>query len=132
LPPFPESWSLLGRFYGLEPGSIIAVRLDLGITVHRLIRGDAADESDFVPIRQSRAEKQGIPELERTGLSHFMTIEQAREGMWRSDQTVGRFSIGPHPRVFLARTDRHNPGHLDIWMPADVIEQVLGAIEIVE
>jgi hypothetical protein len=108
------------------------VRLDFGIVLHRLIRGDTADETDFAPIRQSRAEKQGIAELERTGLSHYLTVEQAREGMWRPDQTVGRYVIGPHPRVFIARTERDNPGHVDVWLPPDVIEVVLRTIEILE
>jgi hypothetical protein len=34
--------------------------------------------------------------------------------------------------VFIARTERDNPGHVDVWLPPDVIEVVLRTIEILE
>ena len=127
----PEPWGFIGRAYGLHPESVIAVPLDEDLLVHRLVRNDPPDESDFAEIRPLRAEKQGIPELARTGLSHFLTVEQASEIRWRADQRIGRFVVERNERVYIARTERLSPGHLDIWMPRDVIDVVLGTIGVV-
>jgi hypothetical protein len=133
LSTLPEPWGLLGRLYGLDPESAIAVPLEMELTLYRLVVNDPPNQDDFAEIPRGRAEKQGVEEIYRTGLSHFLTVEQATQGKWKDSQMIARVPLKPNKRIHVARTDRHRPGHVDVWLPADVLEDMLlGAIEIVE
>ncbi len=129
---FPEPWGLLGRLHGLDPNAAIAVPLEVELTLYRLVRNSPATQDDFSAIPRGRAERRGVEELYRTGLSHFLTAEQAQEIRWRADQMIARVPLAPNPRIHIARVDRHIPGHHEVWIPYDVVEQVLPAIEILE
>ena len=126
----PEPWSLLGQALGLREGAVIAVPSE-GLVLHRLVLHDPPTADDFGPMSRLRAEKRGISELGRTGLSHFSTPEQAAAMSWKDEHMVARVRIPDDPRIHVARTEEDRPGHHQVWVPIDLLGSLLETAEIV-
>jgi hypothetical protein len=127
---YVEPWGGVWRHL-LPEGCLVAVPSG-GITLHRLVVNERPEPEDFQPSRQRQAEKQGLSELDRTGLSHFLTAEAAKEIIWKPSQRVARLVYPAHSRIHIARTDRDLPGHFNVWIPVDLLEAVVETAEIVE
>ena len=126
----PEPWALVFRALGVPADAVIAVP-NFGLDLYRLVSSDDPGPEDFEPVPAWVARKRGIPELLRQGLSHFLTAEQADAVRTKAGSHVARVVLHRDPRIFIARTDRDRPGHVEVWLPPDLIEHVLSTIEIV-
>jgi hypothetical protein len=127
---FPP-WSFLGRVWALPVETAIAVP-SRGWSLFRLVKNDPPEASDFRPVSASYAERQGLPEILRLGLSHFQTPDQARTWMWSDEQLVARVRIPNNARIYVARTDHDRPGHIEVWCPADLMDDLVESAEVVE
>lgn len=101
-------------------------------TLYRLVKHDPPETADFRPVSASYAERRELPELLRLGLSHFSTPEYARTWMWSDEQMVAKVEIPANPRIYAARTDPDRLGHIEIWCPADLLDDLIESAEIVE
>jgi hypothetical protein len=128
--PIPEPWGLVGQAFGLLDGAIIAVPSE-GITLFRLVLNDPPDRSDFEPLSRLYAEKRGVSELDRTGLSLFATVDQAEAIRWKDGQRIASITVEPSARIHLARTDEARPGHHQAWVPTDLLQRLLETAEVV-
>jgi hypothetical protein len=57
-----------------------------------------------------------------------MTLEDALACRWKEGQYVARVVLRPSAREHVARTDKDNHGHVEVWGPLD---ELLATAEIV-
>ena len=127
----PTPWAFAAKaVLGIPEEAVIAVPA-FGLDLYRLVGPGEPSAGDFRPISKGLALKREIPELLRLGLSHYLSAEQAETWRTKPDSQIARVVVDPNPRVHVARTDRDRNGHVEVWAPADVIETLLTAAEIV-
>jgi hypothetical protein len=102
------------------------------VPLYRLVTHDPPQREDFEPQRPRRAEKVGTSELSRTGLSHFATPEDAEVVIWKATQRVARVTFPANARIHIARTEQDLLGHYDVWIPLDLVEEVVERSEILD
>jgi hypothetical protein len=100
-----------------------------GIALYRLVMFNPPREEDFEAMDKALAETTRTPELLRTGVSHYQTIEDARAVRTEEASMIARVTFPPgSERVHYARTGRLS-GHVDVWAP---IQDFLPNAEVVE
>jgi len=113
--------------HGLPETATIAVPVpDDGLTLYRLVDGEAPTLRDFEERRtRPQAERDGIPELFRFSVSHWLRYEQAAAHSIRRRFDVAQLELEPHALIRVALTEVHGEGHVDVWAPP---EALLGAV----
>lgn len=115
-------------FKGLPSRAVIAVPVpDNGLTLYRLVTNNPPEIEDFEPKSEAFGELTGAYELNRLGVSHFLTREDVEAVRKRPGSLVARVTLRPRRRTHVARTGRLH-GHVDVWGP---LEELLGNAEIV-
>ncbi|MCA1702397.1 MAG: hypothetical protein LC808_03670 [Actinobacteria bacterium] len=107
--------------HGLPATATIAVPVpDEGLRVYRLVDGEAPTLRDFEERRtRPQAERDGIPELFRHSVSHWLRYEQAAAHSIRRRFYVAELELVPHVQVRVALTEEHGEGHVDVWAPPE-------------
>lgn len=105
--------------HGLPETATIAVPVPAdGLTVYRLVDGEAPTLRDFDERRtRPHAERDGIPELFRLSVSHWLRYEQAAAHSIRPRFHVAELELPPDALVRVALTEEHGEGHVDVWAP---------------
>ncbi len=125
-------WGKRGRVLNLPHEAVIAYPCT-GASCYRLVVHDPPSVEDFQPTRPALAEKRGYAEITRLALSHFSKPEEARAAMWAPHkQMVARVTLPNSPRIHVARTEKELPGHYDIWIPLDLLEEIVETVEILD
>jgi hypothetical protein len=52
--------------------------------------------------------------------------------MWNDEQLIARIDLPADNRIYVSRTDKDRPGHIDVWCPDDLIDALIESAEIVE
>jgi hypothetical protein len=119
------------RAYGLPVEATIAVPVPSeGIDAFRLLLDDEPRSRDFEPnLSRAQAERQGVAELFRVSISHWLTSEQAASRSARRRYFVGRLHLRSHPLVRVALTEQFGRGHLDVWGPPSYLVESVVAVE---
>jgi hypothetical protein len=109
--------------HGLPETTTIAVPVpDDGLRLYRLVDGEAPSLRDFEERRtRPQAERDGIPELFRLSVSHWLRYEQAAAHSIRRRFHVAALELAPHELVRVALTEEHGEGHVDVWASPDVL-----------
>jgi hypothetical protein len=115
---------------GLPPDAVIAVPSE-GLTLYRLVASTSPRRSDFKVMSPGRAEKRQVAELLRMGLSHYLKPQQADAVRTKPGSRIARVVLERNPRVYVARTGKNLPGHVEVWLPDDLVEALLRTAEIV-
>jgi hypothetical protein len=103
--------------HGLPHDATIAVPVPAeGLTLHRLVEGEAPRLKDFEPaLTRAQAERQDVPELFRGSISHWLEQAQAAEQSRSRSFYVARVRLAPDGLVRAALTEQFGPGHVDVW-----------------
>jgi hypothetical protein len=118
--------------YGLSGEATIAVPVPVeGLTLYRLVDGETPAAGDFEERRtRPQAERDGIPELFRLSVSHWLRYKQAAAHSIRRRFYVAELRLGPNPLVRVAQTEDHGEGHVDVWAaPQLLLEAVASVVE---
>ncbi len=118
--------------HGLAAEATIAVPVPAeGLTLCRLVDGETPRAGDFEERRTRRqAERDGIPELFRLSVSHWLRYEQAAAHSIRRRFHVAELRLEPHPLIRIALTDAHGEGHVDVWAaPQTLLDAVASVVE---
>lgn len=131
-PTLYAPWMRFARIWGIPRDTVLAVPMATSSTLYRLVKHDPPEASDFRPMNARYAERRQLPELLRLGLSHFTTAENARTWIWSDEQMVASVDLPANPRIHVARTDEHRLGHVEVWCPADLLDDLIESAKIVE
>ncbi len=118
--------------HGLPDDATIAVPVPPeGLTLYRLVDGETATVRDFEERRtRPQAERDGIPELFRLSVSHWLQYEQAAAHSIRRRFYVTELKLEPRGLVRVALTEEHGEGHVDVWAgPRELLEAVKGVVQ---
>jgi hypothetical protein len=118
--------------HGLPVDATIAVPVPMGgLTLYRLVDGEPPTAGDFEERRtRPQAERDGIPELFRLSVSHWLRYEQAAAHSIRRRFHVAELRLEPHRLVRVALTEEHGEGHVDVWAaPQTLLEAVASVVE---
>src|SRR2546425_1034308 len=109
--------------HGLPATTTIAVPVPHGgLKLYRLVDGEAPTPRDFDERRtRPQAERDGVPELFRHSVSHWLRYEQAAAHSIRRRFHVAELDLAPHDLVRVALTEEHGEGHVDVWASPDVL-----------
>ena len=109
--------------HDLPDGATIAVPVpDDGLRLYRLVDGEEPTLRDFEERRtRPQAERDGIPELFRLSVSHWLRYEQAAAHSIRRRFHVAELELAPHPLIRVALTEEHGEGHVDAWAPPEAL-----------
>ncbi len=109
--------------HGLAETATIAVPVpDDGLRLYRLVDGEAPALRDFEERRtRPQAERDGIPELFRLSVSHWLRYEQAAAHSIRRRFHVAELELEPHALIRVALTEGHGEGHVDVWAPPEAL-----------
>jgi hypothetical protein len=113
--------------HGLPAQATIAVPVPSdGLELYRLLEAETPRREDFEPgWTRSQALLQGIPELSRVAISHWLEHAQAARRSERLIAFIARIVLAPHPLVRVALTEREGRGHVDVWAhPQTLLEAV--------
>ena len=93
--------------HGLPETTTIAVPVpDDGLRLYRLVDGEAPSLRDFEERRtRPQAERDGIPELFRLSVSHWLRYEQAAAHSIRRRFHVAELELAPRELVRVALTE---------------------------
>ncbi len=87
-----------------------------GLTLYRLVEGEVPRLRDFEPaLTRAQAERQGVPELFRASISHWLEHSQAGEQSRSRAFFVAQLRLAPGALVRAALTEQFGPGHVDVW-----------------
>jgi hypothetical protein len=102
-----------------------------GLTLYRLVDGESPTVRDFDERRtRPQAERDGVPELFRLSVSHWLRYEQAAARSTRHRFHVAELRLEPHQLVRVALTEEHGEGHVDVWAaPQTLLEAVASVVE---
>lgn len=111
------------REHGLPESATIAVPVpDEGLVLYRLVEGETPTSRDFEERRtRPQAERDGIPELFRLSVSHWLRYEQAAAHSIRRRFHVAALELAPHTLIRVALTEEHGEGHVDVWAPPETL-----------
>lgn len=121
------------RTLSVPPKAIVAVLVPPeGITLFRLVEGPVAGRGDFEERRtRPQAEREGVPELLRLSVSHWLTFDAAATKTLRRPCHVAEVALAPGGLARLARTDPIEEGHVDVWAaPGEILSGVVRVIRI--
>jgi hypothetical protein len=109
--------------HGLPETATIAVPVPgEGLTLYRLVDGEVPTRRDFEERRtRPQAERDGIPELFRLSVSHWIRYEQAAAHSIRRRFHVAQLELVPRALIRVALTEEHGEGHVDVWAPPDAL-----------
>ncbi len=109
--------------HGLPEAATIVVPVpDDGLRLYRLVDGEEPTLRDFEERRtRPQAERDGIPELFRFSLSHWLRYEQAAAHSIRRRFHIVEVELSPHGLVRVALTEEHGEGHVDVWAAPEVL-----------
>lgn len=93
--------------------------------------GETPSAGDFEERRtRPQAERDGIPDLFRLSVSHWVRYEPAAAHSIRRRFYVAELSLEPHPLVRVALTEDHGEGHVDVWAaPQTLLAAVASVVE---
>ena len=112
---------------GLPRGAVVAIPAD-GLAVYRLIAGGTPTAADFRPQSPERARLAGWPEILRVGLSHFLTVEDARRARVRPGSSIAIVTLAHDVQIHVARTGRR-PGHVTVWARPEELLSVARVVD---
>ncbi|MGH3115397.1 MAG: hypothetical protein ACRDOP_18205 [Gaiellaceae bacterium] len=118
--------------HGLPGGATIAVPVPTeGLTLYRLVDGESPTARDFEERRtRPQAERDGIPELFRLSVSHWLRYEQAAAHSIRRRFHVAELRLDAQRLVRVALTEEHGQGHVDVWAsPQALLDAVASVVE---
>ncbi len=109
--------------HGLPETATIAVPVpNGGLRLYRLVDGEAPTLRDFEERRtRPQAQRDGIPELFRLSVSHWLRYEQAAAHSIRRRFHVAELELTPRELIRLALTEDHGEGHVDVWAPPETL-----------
>ena len=109
--------------HGLPETTTLAVPVPVdGLKLYRLVDGDEPSLRDFEERRtRPQAERDGIPELFRLSVSHWLRYEQASAHSIRRRFHIAELELTPHVLIRVALTEEHGEGHVDVWAPPGVL-----------
>jgi hypothetical protein len=107
--------------HGLPEAATVAVPVpDDGLRLYRLVDGEAPTLRDFEERRtRPQAQREGIPELFRLSVSHWLRYEQAAAHSIHRRFHVAELELAPDALIRVALTDEHGEGHVDVWAPPE-------------
>jgi hypothetical protein len=118
--------------HGLTGDATIAVPVPAeGVTLYRLVDGESPTIRDFEERRtRPQAERDGIPELFRLSVSHWLRYEQAAAHSIRRRFLVAEVRLEPGGLVRVALSEEHGEGHVDVWAaPQTLLQAVASVVE---
>ena len=118
--------------YGLPEGTTVVVVVPSdGLTLYRLVDSDVPTVRDFEERRtRAQAERDGIPELFRLSVSHWLRHDQAAAHSIRRRFHVAELRLEPGTLVRLALTEDHGEGHVDVWAnPQQLLDRVTNVVQ---
>src|SRR5881394_1033860 len=99
-----------------------------GLRLYRLVDGEGPTLRDFEERRtRPQAERDGIPELFRLSVSHWLRYEQAAAHSIRRRFHVAELALAPHALIRVALTEEHGEGHIDVWAPPQALLAAVGS-----
>lgn len=103
-----------------------------GLTVYRLVKAEQPGIDDFEPMwTRPQAQLRGLPELFRSGLSHWLDQSLAAAQSVRQEAWVARLRLEPHPLTRVALTEQFGDGHVDVWgYPRDLLRAVVDVVQV--
>ena len=103
-----------------------------GLTVYRLLNTEEPGIDDFEPTwTRPQAQLRGLPELFRSGLSHWLDLALAARQSGRREAWVARLQLEPHPLTRVALTEQFGAGHVDVWgYPRDLLRAVVDVVRV--
>ena len=119
--------------HALPEDAVIAVLLPpCGLTVYRLLKSNEPGLDDFEPMwTRPQAQLRGLPELFRSGLSHWLDEATAAAQSGRREAWVAQLRLEPHPLTRVALTEQFGPGHVDIWSyPRELLRAVVDVVRV--
>ena len=112
-----------------EGTTLVAMVPPEGLTLYRLLDGATPRLQDFEPrLSRSQAERQGVPEVFRTSVSHWLEEGQAGEVARHRTFYVARVELEPHKLVRVALTEEQDPGHVDVWAHPQRLLDAVGEV----
>jgi hypothetical protein len=101
-----------------------------GLTLFRLIEAERPVVRDFEERRtRPQAERDGIPELFRLCVSHWLTYERAAAQSRRRPFHVARLELEPGGLTRVALTEQFGRGHVDVWAhPQHLLDAVADVV----
>ena len=115
----------------LPADAVIALPLPFGgLTVYRLLKAEEPQIDDFEPAwARPQAQLRGLPELFRSGLSHWLDQASAAAQSGRRDAWVARLQLHPDRLTRVASTEQFGYGHVEVWgYPRDLLRAVVDAV----
>jgi hypothetical protein len=115
--------------YGVVADATIVVPVPLeGLVLFRLLEGETPTLKDFEERRtRGQAERDGIPELFRLSVSHWLSQDRAATWSRRRRFFVARLELRPGTLTRVALTESHGEGHVDVWAhPQELLDAVAG------
>jgi len=119
--------------HALPEEAVIAVPLSPGgLTLYRLLESGEPCIDDFEPTwTRPQAQLRGVPELFRSGLSHWVDQARAAAQSGRRQVWVARLELEPHPLTRVALTEQFGAGHVDVWgYPRDLLRAVVDVVRV--
>lgn len=117
--------------YGLPDDATVVVPIPpAGLTLYRLIETEPPALKDFEERRtRPQAERDGIPELFRLSVSHWLTHERAGRQSRRRRFYVARLELRPGSLTRVALTEAFGEGHVDVWAhPQHLLDAVVEVV----
>lgn len=113
--------------HDLPADAAIVVRVpEEGLTVYRLLEHETPRDDDFEPyLTRNQARLRNLPEVFRTSVSHWLTLDQAVAHSQRRPAFVAEVRLPSGNLIRLALTEQYDEGHVDVWgHPRDLFEAV--------
>jgi len=104
---------------------------DDALTLYRLVDAATPTARDFEERRtRAQAERDGIPELFRLSVSHWLRHDQAASHSIRRRFHVAELRLEPGGLARVALTEEHGEGHVDVWAsPQELLNAVVSVVE---
>jgi hypothetical protein len=117
--------------YGVVAEATIVVPVPAeGLDLFRLLEGETPTVRDFEERRtRGQAERDGIPELFRLSVSHWLSQDRAATWSRRRRFFIARLELHPGSLTRVALTEDHGEGHLDVWAhPQELLDAVADVV----
>jgi hypothetical protein len=113
--------------HGLPADAAIVARVpEEGLTVYRLLEHETPRGDDFEPyLTRNQARLKQLPEVFRTSVSHWLTLDQAVAHSQRRPAFVAELRLPSDSLIRVALTQQYDDGHIDVWShPQDLVAAV--------
>ena len=117
--------------HNLPDGTTIVVPVPVdGLVLFRLLEREMPTLRDFEERRtRGQAERDGIPELFRLSVSHWLSHDRAATWSRRRRFFIARLELGPGSLTRVALTEDHGEGHVDVWAhPRELFDAVVDVV----